>query len=94
MVEFVIFHCCLADPVPERQSRGLFLKAPGRPLPEHSQTKSARALSRFFNQYRWLTRDTIRTVRHCVLRQVLSLYIRWIEFCYKNSATLLGLRIC
>lgn len=51
---------------------GLFLEAQGHPLPQYSQTKSASALSRFLNQYRWSTRDVIRTVRHCVLQQVLS----------------------
>ena len=51
---------------------GLFLEAQGHPLPEHSQTKSASALSRFLNQYRWSTRNIIRTVRHYVLQQVLS----------------------
>ncbi len=51
---------------------GLFLEAQGNPLPEHCQTKSASALSRFLNQYRWSTRNVIRTVRHCVLQQVLS----------------------
>lgn len=51
---------------------GLFLQAQGHPLPEHSQTKSASALSRFLNINPWSTRDMIRTVRNHVLKQVLS----------------------
>ena len=51
---------------------GLFLEAQGHPLPEHSQTKSASALSRFLNINPWPTRDMIRTVRNHALRQVLS----------------------
>lgn len=51
---------------------GLFLQAEGRPLPEYSQVKSASALSRFLNEYRWSTRQVIRTVRHQVLHQLLS----------------------
>ncbi len=51
---------------------GLFLEAQGHPLPEHSQTKSASALSRFLNINPWSTRDMIRTVRNHVLKQVLS----------------------
>jgi len=42
---------------------GLFLSAQGHPLPEHSQTKSPSALSRFLNINPWSTRDMIRTVR-------------------------------
>ena len=51
---------------------GLFLEATGHSLPEHSQTKSASALSRFLNINPWSTRDLIRTVRHGALLQVLS----------------------
>lgn len=51
---------------------GLFLEAQGHPLPEHSQTKSASALSRFLNINPWSTRDLIRTVRDYALKQVLS----------------------
>ena len=36
---------------------GLFLEAQGHPLPEHSQTKSASALSRFLNLNSWSTRS-------------------------------------
>ena len=43
---------------------GLFLSAQGRPLPEHSQTKSPSALSRFLNINPWSTREMIRTVRY------------------------------
>ena len=51
---------------------GLFLEAQGHPLPEHSKTKSASALSRFLNINPWSTRDMIRTVRNHALEQVLS----------------------
>ncbi len=51
---------------------GLFLEAQGHPLPEHSQTKSASALSRFLNINPWSTRGLIRTVRDYALKQVLS----------------------
>lgn len=51
---------------------GLFLEAQGHPLPEHSQTKSPSALSRFLNINPWSTRDMIRIVRRHILEQVLS----------------------
>lgn len=51
---------------------GLFLEAQGHPLPEHCQTKSASALSRFLNIQPWSTRDLIRTVRDYAIKQVLS----------------------
>lgn len=51
---------------------GLFLEAQGHPLPEHSKTKSASALSRFLNVYPWSTRRLIRTTRQYVLQQILS----------------------
>ncbi|MBW4601055.1 MAG: transposase [Calothrix sp. FI2-JRJ7] len=51
---------------------GLFLEAQGHPLPEHSKTKSASALSRFLNINPWSTRDMIRIVRDHALKQVLS----------------------
>ncbi len=51
---------------------GLFLEAQGHPLPEHSQIKSASALSRFLNINPWSTRDMIRTIRNHILEQVLS----------------------
>ena len=47
---------------------GLFLEAQGHPLPEHSQTKSASALSRFLNINPQETRDLIRTVRDYALK--------------------------
>lgn len=50
----------------------LFLEAQGHPLPEHSRTKSASALSRFLNINRWSTRSCIRTVRNYILERVLS----------------------
>ncbi|MGV0029405.1 hypothetical protein [Phormidesmis priestleyi] len=49
---------------------GLFLEAQGRPLPQHYQTKSASALSRFLNHYEWSTRSVLRTTRHQVLQQI------------------------
>ena len=51
---------------------GLFLDALGHPLPEHSQTKSPSALSRFLNINPWSTREMIRIVRSHILKQVLS----------------------
>ena len=51
---------------------GLFLEAQGHPLPSHSKTKSASALSRFLNINPQETRDMIRTVRNHALAQVLS----------------------
>jgi hypothetical protein len=50
----------------------LFLEAQGHPLPEHSKTKSASALSRFLNINRWSTRSCIRTVRSYILERILS----------------------
>jgi hypothetical protein len=51
---------------------GLFLEAQGHPLPEHSQTKSASALSRFLNVNPWSTREMIRAVRSHVVQTVLK----------------------
>ena len=51
---------------------GLFLEGQGFPLPELCQTKSASALSRFLNEYKWSTRQVIRTVRKVALQQILS----------------------
>lgn len=51
---------------------GLFLEASGYPLPQHSQTKSASALSRFLNLYDWPTRKLIRTTRKQITRAILS----------------------
>jgi hypothetical protein len=42
---------------------GLFLEAKGYPLPQHSQNKSASAISRFLNIYDWPTRKVIRITR-------------------------------
>jgi hypothetical protein len=53
-----------------RSVLGLFLEAQGHPLPQHCQTKSASALSRFFNHYHWSTRAVLRTTRHQVLQQI------------------------
>lgn len=51
---------------------GLFLQAKGYPLPQHSQTKSASALSRFLNIYNWPTRKIIRITRKQILQEILS----------------------
>lgn len=51
---------------------GLFLEAKGHPLPEHSITKSASALSRFLNINPWSTRDMIREIRDSALKQILA----------------------
>lgn len=51
---------------------GLFLEGQGVPLPEHCKTKSASALSRFLNEYKWSTRQVIRAVRKAALQQILS----------------------
>lgn len=51
---------------------GLFLEGQGIPLPEHCETKSASALSRFLNEYKWPTRQLISAVRKAALQQILS----------------------
>lgn len=51
---------------------GLFLEGQGNSLPEHCKTKSASALSRFLNEYKWSTRQVIRAVRQAALQQILS----------------------
>ena len=51
---------------------GLFLEGQGISLPEHCQTKSASALSRFLNEYKWSTRQLIREVRSAAVQQILS----------------------
>lgn len=48
----------------------LFLEAQGHPLPEHSQTKSPSAISRFLNINPWSTREMIRVVRSTALQTV------------------------
>lgn len=50
---------------------GMFLEGQGVPLPEHCQTKSASALSRFLNEYKWSTRKVIRAVRQAAIQQIL-----------------------
>lgn len=52
---------------------GLFLEAQGHPLPEHCQTKSPSALSRFLNVNPWSTREMIRIVRNQTLQTVLKM---------------------
>jgi hypothetical protein len=51
---------------------GLFLQARGYPLPQHSQTKSPSALSRFLNPNPWSTRQVIRSVRQQLLQWMLT----------------------
>lgn len=51
---------------------GLFLEAQGHPLPEHSKSKSASALSRFLNVYDWSTRSVIRATRGRIIQEILS----------------------
>lgn len=51
---------------------GLLLEGQGIPLPEHCKTKSASALSRFLNEYKWSTPRVIRAVRKAALQQILS----------------------
>lgn len=46
---------------------GLFFAGQGILLPEHCQTKSASALSRFLNEYKWSTRQVVRAVRQAAL---------------------------
>lgn len=48
----------------------LFLKAQGSPLPQHSELKSASALSRFLNHYCWSIRAVIRQVRRALKAQL------------------------
>ena len=55
---------------------GLFLDAQGHALPEHTQLKSASSLSRFFNRYRWSTRQVIRTTRAAILKQLTTHPVR------------------
>ncbi len=55
---------------------GLFLDAQGHALPEHTQVKSASSLSRFFNRYRWSTRQVIRTARAAILDQLATHPVR------------------
>lgn len=51
---------------------GLLLTATGRDLPEHCQTSSPSAISRFLNQYDWPTRKLIRLVRAWIWSYLLS----------------------
>jgi hypothetical protein len=44
------------------------------PLPQHTQVKSASALSRFLNQYQWSTRAVIRATRKAVFQQIQQHY--------------------
>lgn len=55
---------------------GLFLEARGYPLPQHSQTKSASALSRFLNLYDWPTRKLIRTTRKSPEKTLLPIMLQ------------------
>ena len=55
---------------------GLFLDEQGHKLPEHTQVKSASSLSRFFNRYRWSTRQVIRATRKAILNQLATHPVR------------------
>ncbi|MEO0538767.1 MAG: transposase [Cyanobacteria bacterium P01_A01_bin.123] len=48
----------------------LFLRAQGTPQPEHSQLKSASALSRFLSVYSWSVRQVIRQVRQAICQEL------------------------
>ena len=54
------------------QLLGLFLEAQGHPLPEHSKSKSASALSRFLNIHHWSTKSVISTTRARIIEEMLS----------------------
>lgn len=41
-------------------------------MPEYCKTKSASALSRFLNEYKWPTRQVVRAVRKAALQQIMS----------------------
>ena len=51
---------------------GLFLEATGQSVPQHSQTVSPSALSRFLNKYNWSCRAVIRTVRAEIITEILA----------------------
>jgi len=51
---------------------GLFLQANGYPLPQHCQTKSPSAISRFLNIYKWPTRRVIRAIRNKIVALLLA----------------------
>jgi hypothetical protein len=57
-----------------RALMALFLRGDGRPRLSHNSNKSASALSRFFNQYRWNTRSIIRQTRQAAIASLLSTY--------------------
>ena len=72
--ELVYSLLCLMPTVYQKASLnallGRFLEAQGHPLPQHTQVKSASALSRFLNHYQWPTREVIRTTRKTILQQL------------------------
>lgn len=49
---------------------GLFLEATGQALPQHSETVSPSAISRFLNKYNWSCRSLIRVVRGQIVAQI------------------------
>jgi hypothetical protein len=49
---------------------GLYLKATGQALPQHSEVVSPSALSRFLNKYNWPCRAVIRMVRSQIVAQI------------------------
>jgi hypothetical protein len=76
--ELVYNLLCLMPSVYQKASLnallGLFLEAQGMPLAQHTQVKSASALSRFLNQYQWSTRAVIRATRKAVFQQIQQHY--------------------
>ncbi|OYQ65963.1 hypothetical protein B9G53_05730 [Pseudanabaena sp. SR411] len=49
---------------------GIFLESQGHPYPEHTQVKSASALSRYLDHYNWSTKGLIRATREAILGQI------------------------
>ena len=57
-----------------RSLLSLFLKADGHAVLRASEAKSASALSRFLNHYRWCSRPLLRSMRQAALAQVWEQY--------------------
>lgn len=58
-----------------RSLLSLFLKADGHAVLRASEAKSASALSRFLNHYRWCSRPLLRSMRQAALAQVWEQYL-------------------
>ena len=67
MPEFTQFYLktCSYTPPAGKALLFLLLQGHGKARPQHSQTKSPSALSRFLNSYPWPTRALIRLARVC-----------------------------